>query len=153
MSSCAKENNCQAFKRENVVNYSLLYWHTSHAHYCLHFSNISLRQIESGLLSGVPLKSNVKYKFKTHQKFFYAYFNLIFCKKIDSCNNTAFHNFFHANTCGQSWFLSWLLLIYLLTGKDFHFLWRWRAFSLYWTSAADLNSLVLLPGGLLWMPY
>ena len=29
----------------------------------------------------------------------------------------------------------------------------WRAFSLYLTSAADLNSLVLLPGGLLWMPY
>jgi len=28
-----------------------------------------------------------------------------------------------------------------------------RAFSLYLTSAADLNSLVLLPGGLLWMPY
>ena len=26
-------------------------------------------------------------------------------------------------------------------------------FSLYLTSAADLNSLVLLPGGLLWMPY
>jgi len=29
----------------------------------------------------------------------------------------------------------------------------WRAFSLYLTSSADLNSLVLLPGGLLWMPY
>ena len=29
----------------------------------------------------------------------------------------------------------------------------WRAFSLYLTSTADLNSLVLLPGGLLWMPY
>jgi len=29
----------------------------------------------------------------------------------------------------------------------------WRAFSIYLTSAADLNSLVLLPGGLLWMPY
>ena len=29
----------------------------------------------------------------------------------------------------------------------------WRAFSLYLTSDADLNSLVLLPGGLLWMPY
>ena len=30
----------------------------------------------------VPLKSNVKYNiFKTHQKFFNAYFNLIFCKK------------------------------------------------------------------------
>ena len=29
----------------------------------------------------------------------------------------------------------------------------WCAFSLYLTSAADLNSLVLLPGGLLWMPY
>jgi len=30
----------------------------------------------------VPLKSNVKYNiFKTHQKIFYAYFNLIFCKK------------------------------------------------------------------------
>jgi len=27
----------------------------------------------------------------------------------------------------------------------------WRAFSLYLTSAADLNSLVLLPGGLLWL--
>ena len=26
-------------------------------------------------------------------------------------------------------------------------------FSFYLTSAADLNSLVLLPGGLLWMPY
>ena len=29
----------------------------------------------------------------------------------------------------------------------------WRAFSLYLTSAADLNSLVLLLGGLLWTPY
>jgi len=32
--------------------------------------------------------------------------------------------------------------------------WRaYGAFSLYLTSATDLSSLVLLPGGLLWMPY
>ena len=41
-----------------------------------------------------------------------------------------------------------------VSGKVFaHRLSFWRAFSLYLTSAADLNSLVLLPGGLLWMPY
>jgi len=39
-----------------------------------------------------------------------------------------------------------------VSGKYLHISF-WRAFSLYLTSAADLNSLVILLGGLLWMPY